>query len=366
MFFSWYRRCVPGQAPLPARGGRKPSPFRRSGYKPELEPLEERALPDAGLLQFSSNQFLVGEKDGAATIRVVRTNGGDGTVAVHYATTGNGRAAAGVNYTAASGTLTFGPGETSKSFTVPIIDDGVLIGNQSVGLALSNPTGGAILGLQGGSSLTIIEKDGTPSQLFVNDVYLEVLQRRADTAGLAFWSGQIDHGQSRDQVVQAIQSSLEAFQIEVQELYATLLSRPADPSGLAAFVPVLQSGGTVEQVKAFILGSPEYLNNSGGTNAGFLDSAYLDTLDRAPDDAGRNVWLNQLNSGVSRTQVAAAIVTSGEAYTKVVQNMYLDILDRPADAAGLSFWVSNLQQGAFRDQQIVAMFLTSSELASLI
>ena len=45
------------------------------------------------------------------------------TVTVHYATA-NGTATAGADYSAASGTLSFAPGETAKTVVVPIMDDG--------------------------------------------------------------------------------------------------------------------------------------------------------------------------------------------------------------------------------------------------
>src|SRR5262249_51841170 len=78
--------------------------------------------PQPGTLQFSSSGYSVNENQGTATVAVTRTGGSDGAVSVNYATS-NGTATAGSDYTAAAGTLTFAAGETSKTFTVPIIND---------------------------------------------------------------------------------------------------------------------------------------------------------------------------------------------------------------------------------------------------
>lgn len=70
------------------------------------------------------------------------------TTTVSYATA-DGTALAGQNYTAASGTLTFAPGETSKGILVRTLDDGVLDPTRSFTVNLSNPTGGVITSGQG-------------------------------------------------------------------------------------------------------------------------------------------------------------------------------------------------------------------------
>lgn len=62
------------------------------------------------------------------------------TVTVVYATTGVGTATAGLDYTPVSGTLTFAPGITQQSVTVPTLGDILLEGNETFQLALSSPT----------------------------------------------------------------------------------------------------------------------------------------------------------------------------------------------------------------------------------
>ena len=63
-----------------------------------------------------------------------------GTVTVDYATS-DGTAAAGSDYTATSGTLTFAAGETGKTVSVPVLDDAHAEGSETLTLTLSNPSG---------------------------------------------------------------------------------------------------------------------------------------------------------------------------------------------------------------------------------
>ena len=117
--------------------------------------------PNFGTIQFASATYAVGENEGNATITVAREDGSAGTVTVKYATS-DGSAVTGEDYTASTGTLTFGPGEQTKTFTVPIIDDGNPEPEETVNLTLSDPTGGASLGSRTTAVLTIIDDQGPP------------------------------------------------------------------------------------------------------------------------------------------------------------------------------------------------------------
>ena len=60
------------------------------------------------------------------------------TVTVHYATQDNS-AVAGTDYTATSGTLTFGPGQTAQNITVPILDRAGAAPSRNFTVTLSSP-----------------------------------------------------------------------------------------------------------------------------------------------------------------------------------------------------------------------------------
>jgi hypothetical protein len=89
------------------------------------------------------------------------TRGGDLSSSVHvdYATIAGGTATAGADYTTASGTLTFAPGETSKTFMLFFADDQDAEPDETVSLALSNPSFGDTLGAHGTAVLTIVDDD---------------------------------------------------------------------------------------------------------------------------------------------------------------------------------------------------------------
>ena len=82
-----------------------------------------------------------------------------GTVTVDYATA-DGTATAGADYTATSGTLTFAPGETEKTVSVPVLEDDHDEGSETLTLRLSNAQGAAIA--DGEATGTITNSDAIP------------------------------------------------------------------------------------------------------------------------------------------------------------------------------------------------------------
>lgn len=118
-----------------------------------------------GVLGFSRPAYVVDEKSAQAIVTVLRSGGLSGALSVKYATA-NLNATAGVNYQTARGTLTFGVGEASKTFNVPILDDGVLTGDKVLSLSLSNAVVVALgtnspsmLGRQSNAVVTIVDRE---------------------------------------------------------------------------------------------------------------------------------------------------------------------------------------------------------------
>ena len=108
-----------------------------------------------GTLQFRMAAYSVPEDAGVATITVVRAStSSGGAVTVAYSTS-NGTGQDGLDYVATSGTLKFNPGETFKTFTVPILFNPQNTSGKTVNLTLSNPAGDVALGNPSTAVLTI-------------------------------------------------------------------------------------------------------------------------------------------------------------------------------------------------------------------
>jgi hypothetical protein len=117
-----------------------------------------------------ASTYSTGEADGTTTVTVTRSGAPTPSVSVDYATS-DGTATAGSDYTSASGTLNFACGEMEKTFTVPVADDSLYEPNETVELALSAPTGGAVLGSPAAATLTITDDDPEPEVRFDSATY---------------------------------------------------------------------------------------------------------------------------------------------------------------------------------------------------
>ena len=82
-------------------------------------------------------------------------------VTVEYATA-DGTATAGADYTATSGTLTFEAGETSKTVSVPILEDAVEDDGETFTLTLANPSGGVYLADAQATATILDSEERTP------------------------------------------------------------------------------------------------------------------------------------------------------------------------------------------------------------
>ena len=108
-------------------------------------------------LQFAQASFSADDTDTVATITVVRIGATNVAVAVNFSTS-DGSARNGIDYTMATGTVTFADGVVTNTFTIPIVahPPGTLETNQTVNVTLTTPTGGATLGSPINAQLIIV------------------------------------------------------------------------------------------------------------------------------------------------------------------------------------------------------------------
>jgi hypothetical protein len=108
---------------------------------------------------------------------------------------------------------------------------------------------------------------------------------------------------------------------------------------------------------------------AGDNDNGEIYRLYEAALGRAPDPTGQAYWASELASGVSETQVAQGFVGSAEfqsdyganlSPTAFVTLLYQNVLDRAPDQAGLNAWVGQMQQG-MSEASVVLGFSDSTE-----
>ena len=123
----------------------------------------------SAVFRFGSPTYDVTESAGSVLLIVSRAGDTAGTVSVQYGTCGVGcsalaTAASGSDFVASSGTLNFGPGVGTKTISISVSNDGIVEGNESFSVVLSNPSGGT-LGAPGTANITILDSQSAQLSL---------------------------------------------------------------------------------------------------------------------------------------------------------------------------------------------------------
>ena len=135
----------------PAFGSLHASDFEviQLGFNP-TEPVPQISIGDAIVTEGNSGTT-------PATVTATLGSASSRTVSVSYATM-DGTAMAGSDYMPRSGTLTFPPGATTASFTVPVVGDTVDEANEAFLVVLSSPVNATLSRATG--QVTILDDDG--------------------------------------------------------------------------------------------------------------------------------------------------------------------------------------------------------------
>jgi Zn-dependent metalloprotease len=154
--------------------------------------------------QLSASSYSVNEAAVTLTLTATRSGSTASAASVDYFTSDtaglqsctlvNGRASERCDYVTSLGTVRFAAGESSKTFTLTIINDVLVEGNETFTITLRNPTGG-VLGTTSSATVTITDNDTTPSttnpidgvEFFIRQQYADLLNRQPDATGLQNW-----------------------------------------------------------------------------------------------------------------------------------------------------------------------------------
>jgi len=98
---------------------------------------------------------------------------------------------------------------------------------------------------------------------------------------------------------------------------------------------------------------------------------YKAAFNRTPDVGGLGFWINQMDKGMSYSDVAKNFVNSAEFKTAfggnnptvntLVTKLYNNVLNRTPDAGGLAFWQEKLSTGGWTTADVLGFFSTSGE-----
>jgi large repetitive protein len=212
---------------------------------------------------------------------------------------------------------------------------------------------------------------GPPAASDANTAYIDalfqtILGHAPDANGLAFWQQQMSSGTSRAAVAQGIWDSTEHRTEEVVAFYHEFLNRDPDPAGEQFWINAFSSWGTEQlETVGFLAATPEYQNLHSG-NTAFVDALYNDIDQRPADSAGESTWVSQLGNGATPTQVALEFVFAQESATDLVNAFYSAFLHRTADAASLQMWVGDLTSKSMTAEQVAIQLLASDEYFSRV
>jgi len=160
------------------------------------------------------------------------------------------------------------------------------------------------------------EFGGANNAADINELYNALLGRDAEEGGSAVWQEVLANGGSLADIAAAIAVSAEAQELDasnatfVNDLYVNVLGRDAEEAGLNNWVDALFNGASRAEVAQAIVGSSEASDKS---NSDFVDALYQSALGRTADEAGKAAWTEALAAGVSHADVALGIVGSAEA-----------------------------------------------------
>ena len=351
-----------------------------------------------GTLQFSQPSYVVNEGDKSVTLTVTRVGDVTGAATVEFATddtkafircdVANGQANQRCDYTTATGTLAFAPGETAKTFSIFITDDNHMEGNETFNVVLRNQTG-ASFGVPNTATVTIVDNDTAASNTnpvdandyFVRMQYIDFLYREPEQAGFDAWvrvlhnCSDVNNNPDCDRVtVSGSFFRSQEFQIKgyfVYRFYRVAFGRL--PS-YEEFIRDLRrvTGATADEVNASKAAYTTEFRNRDDFRARYdtqTDGDYVDMLQATVgvQVANSQQLKDDLAAGrKTRADVLRAIVESSEVDAKeyngaFVATEYFGYLRRDPEADGYNNWLNYLNAHPSDFRTMVNGFVNSTE-----
>ncbi|HSE16433.1 MAG TPA: Calx-beta domain-containing protein [Pyrinomonadaceae bacterium] len=358
---------------------------------------------DDATVQFNNAAFSVNEGAGFATVTVTRAGDTSRAATVLFSTTdtaglqtcslANGKASERCDYGTAVGRLDFAIGQTSRTFTIPIVDDAIVEGDETLTVNLTGPAG-ALLGATGTATVTITDNDTTPATqnpvdgvtFFITQQYIDFLGRLPDAIGLANWTntlgncpnngfGEFDNPTCDRVHVSAGFSLSDEFRARgffAYKFYEVGFDRrPA----YTEFVPDMALVGGPQSPQSEEISKTAYTDAFAQRQEfrnrydALSNSAYVDALETNAEVtlANKAALVAALNANQkTRAQVLREIVELQSVTDKFfirafVAMQYFGYLRRDPDAIGYDNWVNTLTADPSNVRHMIFGFIYSDE-----
>lgn len=244
------------------------------------------------------NDFTIAEGNAGtsvATFNVLLSPASSQTVTVNYATANNS-ALAGTDYVAASGTLSFAPGQQSQPVSITINGDTAFEANETFNVNLTGPVNATIGDAQGVG--TVLNDDGQPS-ISINDT--SVVEGVTGTTTATFT---VSLSAASSQTVTVNYATAGNTATSGTDFVAATGTATITPGALSTPITItVNSDITFEPTETF------FVNLTTPTNATISDNLGIGTINN--DDAEPTIFINNasLAEGNSGSRNAAFTVS---------------------------------------------------------
>lgn len=348
-------------------------------------------------IQLSSSSFSGSEASGSITITVNRSGDTSGSASVNFRTSdvaglqsctlANGRGSERCDYVTSLGTLRFTAGESSKTITIPLINDTLVEGNETFTITL-NSAAGATLGSPAAATVTILDNDSVATtinpidgvEFFIRQQYLDILNRQPDSIGLQNWINTLapcpngGFGEPPTSNCDRLHVAAGFFQSDEflnrgywafrfymvsynqRPTYAQFIPDMAQVGGPKS--PAEEEASKVAFAEAFVQ-RPEFIARYGTLTGQALANALLQTagLPSSTLTVTGNMTKGQILRGIAETSaVVNRFLTEG-----TVSIQYFGFLRRDPDMIGYQNNVSTLNANPNNLRHMIFIFIYSTE-----
>lgn len=267
---------------------------------------------------------------------------------------------------------------TTRRRALGVVTTGVAL---ALALAVGPVTGSAGAAPTAPAEQTVTTLDPPPpvcpaeegNARFVRFIYLNILFRCPDPAGLAFWTQRLDAGYGRGHFAKFVDLSDENLvHNNINALYGNLLGRAPTSTELAAGVAHIRKNQEDGRLIADIVASNEYYDafevDPGlpqSKDEQWLNTMYRNILDRDVDPAALTYWTGVMGSPstqASRQKVTRFLERAPEATYGWIFGVYYAGLNRPPSQGDIAYWQQwLLGPGKWRTFQMWTSVLSSPE-----